>query len=431
MSEIKVNKYKLVLFVILLLGIFPPCQIGQLNFPILYLASPIFIIIFIYYIFSIKKVPKNISFFIVLWLLIILEIILSGTVQPLIKLGKINIPRDSIQYIERFIFFVVFFFIFYTSKKISEKTFFKYFIIILFLGLLISVFQWIPWPGAPFLAKIYSFKEKYVLTSILEFRRVPGIGGIATANGGFAAFTFVLAFCYYWILRENRKYMVLTMLLAIFIAFIASKARAGQLTIVFAVLVFYIIRMFREKSIIRPTLYLAGSLVLIYLVLKYLYEHNNPLVKQLFNRWNRLFEQAGEGGNRIRQIKFALSQLQNINDYILGISRYVQRKSGFFIEVEPVNILVLFGISGFLLQYSLIFLLLLYLLKNFRTVHQYIPLSALTMAAFVSLLCYQVFSIGYFFFRDTHIGLIPWIFIGSTMGFIEKKKKEIDENRVD
>jgi len=47
----------------------------------------------------------------------------------------------------------------------------------------------------------------------------------------------------------------------------------------------------------------------------------------------------------------------------------------------------------------------------------------------VSLLSYQVFSVGYFFFREIRIGLFPWILMGVTVGVYEKFIKEKkDEN---
>src|SRR5699024_4616176 len=111
------------------------------------------------------------------------------------------------------------------------------------------------------------------------------------------------------------------------------------------------------------------------------------------------------------------------------ISRGVQNAiKNFYIEVEPINILVLYGIIGFVLQYSLVIILLIYFFKNMKIIREYPILLAMVVSSFIGLLSYQFFSFAYFFFRETYVGLFPWILMGATIGAVEKIKKQIKSN---
>lgn len=47
-------------------------------------------------------------------------------------------------------------------------------------------------------------------------------------------------------------------------------------------------------------------------------------------------------------------------------------------------------------------------------------LGALLVASFVGLFSYQVFSVGYYFFREINVGLFPWILMGVAIGVCER-----------
>lgn len=426
MVHTKSRIHNSLLFFFMMLGVLPALDVGKVAVPLQYFLAPIFVFVLVFVLFGWIKIPLIIKRLLLLWLLIISEVFVSGFFGPCFKLGVVIFPRDGFQYIARMLFFFAFFIYFYRSDNVSEKAFLYYFMIVVLMGMLVGVFQWLPWGGARSLAEVFTYREKYMELSIVDLvlKRVPGIAGHATGNGGVAAFTFILAFSHYCLLKEYRALSLSIMVLAVWNT-VASQARMGQLTIFFSITVFYVIWAYKRRTLIKPTrYYLAGTGLLIIIIL-YLYQKGNVFIAQAAHRWSSLIQQIHEGGNRIDQVVVALSKLDGLYDYVFGISRFVQQSYGFlYIEVEPVNILVMYGIAGFILQYSLIIVMLIYFMKHMKIAGPYPHLSALTMASFVGLLSYQFFSLAYFFFREVYVGLFPWILMGATMGFVEKMKKE-------
>jgi hypothetical protein len=204
---------------------------------------------------------------------------------------------------------------------------------------------------------------------------------------------------------------------------VASQARAGMLALAFSVLAFYFIKVYISGKSLRPTITLLLSIFLLFIFTYIMFVIENPFIVQMVYRWGSLLESGG--GARIDQIRYGLELLADSNNYFFGISRVFQSYSGlaFHLEVEPVNIFVLYGLFGFVLQYSLILYLLRYFMKSARVAKNNPEIASLMVASFVGLLSYQVFSLGYFFFREIRIGLIPWILLGVTIGLYERQKR--------
>jgi hypothetical protein len=415
----------------LMLGILPALKLGNVAVPVQYLLSPVFFFILVFVLFGWIKVSLAvIKWLFVLWLIIILEVIISGLFGPPFKSGVFAFPRDAFQYIVRFLFFLFFFVYFYKSDGVGDKKFIKYFLFVLLIGMMVGILQWLPWSGAGHIAEAYTFAEKHVKLSTVDlvFKRVPGIAGFATANGGIAAFTFIFALSSYCFLMNYRMLSLAAMLFAIWNT-LASQARMGYLTIAFSVVVFYFIWIYMRRRFIRPSAYLLGGAGSLFLFVLLLYRQGNAFIVQAASRWRILGDQIHEGGNRIEQVVLSLSKLDGFYDYIFGISRFVQQSFGdLYIEVEPINILVMYGIAGVILQYALVLTLLIYFLMQLKHVRSYPTLSTLTVASFISLISYQFFSLAYFFFREVYVGLFPWILMGATIGMVEKHKRESAKN---
>ena len=127
---------------------------------------------------------------------------------------------------------------------------------------------------------------------------------------------------------------------------------------------------------------------------------------------------------RINQAIYFISKLETIGDYLFGFSKQVINKSAysFGVEIEPVNIFITYGALGFILQYTLVIMLLVYFIRNIKkSIHDKTSLT-LMVASFVGLFSYQVFSIAYYFFREIRVGLFPWILMGVTIGVYERKR---------
>jgi hypothetical protein len=222
--------------------------------------------------------------------------------------------------------------------------------------------------------------------------------------------------------RRYRAFCWFIMGLAFF-NIVASQGRMGYLTIGFALCIFYGVWAYIYKEFFKPTVYLLLGVSLISTGIFVLYMQGNLFVIRAASRWLTLIEQIEAGGDRIEHINMALSAPTSVYDYIFGVSRATQTDRELLVEVEPVNIFLIYGAIGFLLQYLLIAMLLWYFFRHLRYVRQQPALLTLVVASFIGLLSYQFFSLAYFFFREILIGLFPWILVGTTIGAIEHYKR--------
>jgi hypothetical protein len=421
----KIKLKELLLFAILLISILPIINLGGFDMPILYLFLPISLIVFMFVILGRIKIPYIIKPIILLFLLIIIEIFLSALIASVTAFNKIIFPNDIIQYVTRFMCIISFILLFYHSK-LEAKLFIKMFLVTLTLGMVIGILQWIPWGGQVFFINLYPFREGTEqlaqLDRVLYLRRVHGFAQFATANGGVATFAFIFAYSVYAYLKKFKLLAILLMVASL-VNVVASQARAGMLALAFSVLAFYFIKVYISGKSLRPTITLLLSIFLLFIFTYIMFVIENPFIVQMVYRWGSLLESGG--GARIDQIRYGLELLADSNNYFFGISRVFQSYSGlaFHLEVEPVNIFVLYGLFGFVLQYSLILYLLRYFMKSARVAKNNPEIASLMVASFVGLLSYQVFSLGYFFFREIRIGLIPWILLGVTIGLYERQKR--------
>ncbi|MED3652391.1 hypothetical protein [Heyndrickxia sporothermodurans] len=425
MKEITFNKNNILLFFVLLLSILPVIKLGGFEIPFLYLLLPFGVFILIYIFLGWYKIPKIARLLILFFLLIILEIFLSALYGTVSVLGGFIFPSDILQYVVRFITMLSFIVVFY-YRKVDADIFIKYFLLFLNIGMLIGFLQWIPWPGRELLVKLYPFYnityQMDQLSNTMSGIRVHGLAQHATANGGLATFFFAFGFS---VFKFYKKYKLLSISLIILsiINIFASQARAGMLALVFSIFVFYLISIYVNRKSFKPTFYVVIVSFFIYIIILFLYKNGNPFIEKMVYRWQVLiFEE--KGGGRVDQFYYFLSFLRNPLDYLLGLSKQVVNQSAisFGIEIEPANIFVTYGIVGFILQYSLVLILLIYFLKGMRKAIQNKASLTLLVAAFVGLASYQIFSVGYYFFREIRVGLFPWILIGVAIGVYEKTK---------
>lgn len=429
MKDITFNKNNSFLFFILFLSILPILHIGGFEIPVLYLLIPFGALILIYIFLGWYKIPQVTKVIILFFLLILLEIFLSTLYGTVTVLNEFIIPTDALQYIARFLAIISFIVIFYHGK-VDADIFIKYFLIFLNIAMLIGVLQWIPWPGREFFVRLYPFyNTEYQLNQLsnsMSGIRVHGIAQHATANGGLATFFFVFGFSIFKFYKKYRFFSISLMLLSILNLF-ASQARAGMLALVFSILLFYLVNIYINRKSFKPTLRLVIIIFLSYFLILYLYNNGNSIIEKMVYRWEYLlFEE--KGGARVDQVFYFLSLFKTPFDYLFGLSKQVINQSAisFGIEIEPVNIFVTYGLLGFILQYGLILILLIYFLKRMRKSICNKAALALLVAAFVGLASYQVFSVGYYFFREIRVGLFPWILMGVAIGVYERYLKNID-----
>lgn len=416
---------KFVISVLLLCSILPVLNIAGYGFPVLYLFIPICLFIFQFYLFGWIPAPKILQPITILFVLIIVEVLLSTVVGTITELNSFIFPKDLIQYVARY-FCILFFILIFYNSDISVDFFVKLFLAIMSMAMFVGLAQWFSWPGQKLFLSLYKFRDGSEqlaqLGRELYQLRVHGVAQFATANSGVAAFAFLYATAIYIFYKRYKPFCFILMVLSL-LNIVASQGRAGILMLIAGIVIFYFMRIYTTNRSIKPTLWFILVFAAVTYILWGLYEKGNPFISQIMYRWNALIESGG--GARIEQIKFSLSLLSDPYHYIFGISRAFQSYGNlsFHIEVEPINIFVLYGVLGFAFQYSLIVLLLFYFIKNLKCFKKQPEIMALIVASFIGLLSYQVFSLGYFFFREIRIGLIPWILMGTTIGIVERYKK--------
>lgn len=430
MKDIKIDINKLLMFLLLSLSILPVINIAGFDLPVLYLLMPLGILIAYLILLGWYKVPKITTIFTIFFLLIMIEIFLSTFYGTLSKTGTFDFPTDVIQYGARFIIMITFIHLFY-NKSFAPEVFIKYFLIILNIGMLIGILQWIPWVGREILVTLYPFNnfdyQLSQLSNTMSGIRVHGIAQHATANGGLGMFFFIFAFSIYKYYKKFKFETISLMVLSI-LNIIASQARAGMLAIVFAIFLLYAVDVYINKKSFKPTIYLLSILLLTYAIGTYLYMNGNPFIDKLVYRWEHLiYNEQGGAGVRVDQIYYFLDLLKTPMDYLFGLSKQVVNGSAFShgIEIEPPNIFVTYGLLGFILHYSLILILLIYFFRALKVAKNNNVILALLVASFVGLASYQVFSVGFYFFREVRVGLFPWLVMGVTIGVYEKYKYNI------
>ena len=116
--------------------------------------------------------------------------------------------------------------------------------------------------------------------------------------------------------------------------------------------------------------------------------------------------------------------MMNGSDYLFGLSKPIINRTAitFGVEIEPINIFVTYGLVGFILQYSIVILLLAYFYKKINKIAKDKAILSLLIASFVSLFSYQIFSVAYYFFREIRVGLFPWVLMGVAIGIYERER---------
>ncbi|MBW4829372.1 MAG: hypothetical protein KZY61_03560 [Clostridiaceae bacterium] len=424
MIKTKFKPNNLILFIVLLLSIFPTINIGSFGMPVLYLLLPMGGLLFLLIIFGWIKIPRILKHITFITILIIIEIFISAMIGTITKFNKFIFPTDVIQYIARLLFLISFTVIFYKGN-IKADVFIKFFLIFLNIGMLIGILQWIPWPGREFFIKLYPFRDGTEqlsqLNRSLYILRLHGVAQFATANGGLASFFFIFGYSVFKYYKEHRFLSILLMILSIVNIF-ASQARAGILALVFSFFLFYIVGIYINKKSFKSTMNMFIAMLLIILIVRTLFNRGNPFINQMIYRWKVLFDTRG--GGRVDQIRYFLSLFRNSYDYIFGLSKATVNQSAlsYGVEIEPINIFITYGALGFILQYFLVLMLLVYFLKNIQNAIDDKTSLTLLVSSFVGLFSYQIFSVGYYFFREIRVGLFPWILMGVAIGVYERHK---------
>lgn len=414
-----VKRDNFLLFLVLFLLILPSIYIGRIGIPSSYFMIP-FIIVFL---FQKPGFSKNIIILSILWLLIVLEVLFTGIIQPLIKLNTFIISFDFIMYLSKAILFIFFYQLAYKSKNNYPELFYTYFMYVLGVSMLIGILQWVSNDFGAFLSKLYSINERQfelaTRTDYMILRRIPGTSNFATAHSGVAAFTGILAIIYFVYVKKRYLLMIFIFIGAI-LNMIATAGRAGQIAFIVGLFFLFIYQI--SLKIKRSKIFGLSLLFLIIGLLIFIFfTSENRFVKRNKQRLLKGINEIFEGSGRVKKTKEGFSLMTSPLDYTIGISRVVQRKSDkIYVESEPFNIFLLYGVLGFVLQYSLICIIIYYLIKYLYNRRKRVELLPLAMASFLGLIVFLVYSFGYYLFRDIQAGMLPFVISATMMGLIDK-----------
>lgn len=364
-----------------------------------------------------------------IWLLLFTHGILSSLVAVYDVLGHWTLPTEYWQYIKRCGFFAVMVVV-VARQKIEVRTLMGWlcstFIVALGFGLL----QGAGVSAADSLATLYARTDSLLDLAIREqgIRRVFGVAGHPNAWSGFAAcaFAFSLGGLLINDARDGaraRSYLSLGALRAslILIAFAAaanvflSASRVGLLCLLMVIL----------AAIVGLAITGAGStrkystlLLLLFspaVIAMSLFESRTLF---LLYRLSVLMDTGG--GARIDQIEQGMALVDGPDTLLLGVGNATQRALavGHGIEVEPIYLLVNYGLIGVGIR---VLLLGLILYAGWRLAC--LRRGDLARLGFATALC-VVSSVGlmsgYFFFQEIVVGTTVWIIFGATVGAYEQ-----------
>src|SRR5690625_1866094 len=140
------------------------------------------------------------------------------------------------------------------------------FVVVLLLRMLVAVIQFLNLGTISNLFReLYSFSDthlNYMMRDNYASKRISGVAHHATANGGIAAFTFILLISSYLFYKKKVFFIGIGLFLVLF-NIIVSQARMGYLTVAFAIIVFYFVynRIHRRK--IKSTLFLSSLIIFV------------------------------------------------------------------------------------------------------------------------------------------------------------------------
>lgn len=408
--------------------LFPHMAIGNVDVGLDDACAAFLFVIFIGYLLL---KPKNFLFrrdgLLVtgLWTFIIFTGIIFSVIGGLYNLDQFRMPTEMWQYVKRMLFFYFACYISYMTI-ITPRKFNRCIQIVLLIAFVIGVLQILPGSVGGYLANLYARSEGQLAGTEKSFAvlRNYGVAGFATSWGGFAVLGVAVSFGSLLIHKKNTdinrfsrfQWWIILVLAVINVMFSGSRVAITALIGVYIVFVMLGVIYLHDK--ISFLIKYIGIFSLICAGVIYtLWEK----ILFIYFRFSNLIDQAG--GSRIDQVESALSLLTNIQSWLFGVGNVTQRKlaSSFGTEVEPVYLLVNYGILGVLLRYGLLLVIFIYAWRQLKRAAQHDR--NLALATILALVGYTVFSLGYFFYQELYVGLLPWLLFGWVVGAYYREKR--------
>ena len=347
------------------------------------------------------------------WVMIILTGIIFGLFGSVMYLDKFKVPTETWQYVKRMVFFYTSLFIAYKGI-ISSKKLYLTLLLVVFGALLIGILQIIPSGLGEKLAEVYARSDRQLgglIDNAFTSSRNYGVAGHSIAWGGFAMFSATLALAGLIPIKTSKTLLkwLLLFLAGFNVVFSGSRVAIVAFLIVYLCFVF-IGLLVRKKKALFFLKYLLSLGVFILVGIHFFWDK----FFLLFFRFDVLIEKVG--GGRIDQVKSAMALLEGWYAYIFGVGNACQRAMAvsFGTEIEPVYLLVNYGILGVLLRYGLLVIIFVFAFRQISIAS--FEDRILSIAAVLAIIGYAVFSLGYFFYQELYVGVLPWILYGWIVG---------------
>jgi hypothetical protein len=364
-----------------------------------------------------------------LWFAIIVCGIGFGLIHSLMLLDRIVLPTEMWQYVKRMVYFLLAVRLFHSGRLDARAGIAVLLVVLLALNL-IGLLQ-LGGPWAEPLSALYSQNDiqlEALLENDADTARNYSVTGFSTSWGGLAAFIFAISLALFLFRSKGRgsqlgivgsmpvvAALIAMSLLNVFL----SGSRAAILAAFVVLAVFGGLSLIGRENVVRKVSYIAvmlvGSLLAAYVTvtffadrLEFLRYRNEALVTAYY-----------EGSNRFGDVQTAMSALTDPYFWTFGVSNAVQRAEyvEYGVEVEPVYLLVNYGLFGLALRYLLLWLVVVRSFQLFRLGTAGEPLArALGAAGVAAVAGYGAFSVGYFFFQESVVGTFPWLFFGMLIG---------------
>jgi hypothetical protein len=365
---------------------------------------------------------------ILIWFGIIILGIFLSIFHSLILMNSIKLPTEMWQYIKRLVYFFLVIKI-VSDDAINAKEAIKTFVFMLFVLLIIGVLQTTNTSIGMFLSKIY-VTELHQLEALKEADssslRNYSVTGFSTSWGGLCVFIASVAIAF--VLNINNKprklfgrlYLLLILGLSL-MNILWSGSRAAILAMACVVVSVILILMFNNKINLKTRF---KNLIIIILIvvasLGSVFTFMQDKVLFIQYRNEALLEAYEDGGNRFGDVDKAMTSLSNPYWWLFGVGNAVQRGMyvPYGVEVEPIYLLVNYGLVGIGLRYLLLLMIVIksYELYLYPQRFGFDNSKAIGFSGIIAIVGFMTFSVGYFFFQEAVVGCQPWIWFGLIVG---------------
>lgn len=404
---------KYLAFIVIFSFLLPAFKIGGFGMkPDLMFLFPLLFLVLI-----IDNKVKKIRVIKKLWLIaffLFLNMLISDTFGLIYFQQKqqVYFPTEFIQVFNRVAVFYCFFYIAY-YQIINFNKFKKYCSVIFIMALFFGFLQSLDISVIREVSKLYALTETQIKGFESVNQRGYGVAGNILTWGGLSGFMFF----YFYYLSESKLIRLIGCSLALInISFSVSRAAIISLGLSF-ILINLIVALFVKKNIgsflkMSFTI-LITSIIAIYSFISF-FPERYELIMMRFSYMDEALNESGRGAQREFFISFMNNDYWN---YFIGIGKPALDGLG-YMEMEPLFLLVAYGVIGLVLHYLLIYYSLN---KVFSIAGKDGKMFSFILGVTIF---YLIFSIGFFFMRESYSGMIYWILIGYFVGNILSKRNE-------